>query len=101
MRLPGISRRRFVQIAGTVATTQLSLQGADAPTAQAVVQRVQSALGGEWMADGLDGFKAGDPNTPVKGIVTTAMATMDVLKQAMEVGKAVLGSRAQGAEAIV
>ncbi len=85
MKLTHISRRRFVQIAGTAAA-QFPLQGADAPTAQALIQRVQSALGGEWQADGLDGFKAGDPNTPVKGIATTAMATMDVLKQASKAG---------------
>ena len=81
-----ISRRRFAQIAGTAATARFSLQGADALTAQALVQRLQSALGGEWQAEGRDGFKAGDPNTLVQGIATTAMATMDVLKQASETG---------------
>lgn len=81
-----LSRRRFVQIAGTVASAPLALRGADLPTAESVVRRVQSALGGEWIADGLDGFKAGDPNTPIQGIATTAMATMDVLKQAAEAG---------------
>lgn len=86
MKLMDISRRRFVQIAGTAAAARFPLQGADAPAAQALVQRIQSALGGEWQADGLDGFKAGDPNTPVKGIATTAMATMDVLKQASKIG---------------
>jgi putative NIF3 family GTP cyclohydrolase 1 type 2 len=64
----------------------LSLQGADAPTARELVERVQSVLGGEWPADGPDGFKAGDPNTPVKGIATTAMATMTVLRQAVKSG---------------
>lgn len=86
MRPPRLSRRRFVQIAGTVAGTQIALEGADRPTAQSVIHRVQAALGGEWLADGLDGFKAGDPNTPIHGIATTAMATMDVLKQASAVG---------------
>jgi len=86
MKIPDISRRRFVQVAGAAATTQFPLSGADKPTAGAVVQRVQLALGGQWMADGVDGFKAGDPNTPVKSIVTTAMATMDVLKQAVQNG---------------
>ena len=84
MKMQDISRRRFVQVAGAVATTQFPLSGADTPTAKTVVQRVQAALGGQWVADGLDGFKAGDPNTPVKGIATTAMATMDVLRQAVQ-----------------
>jgi putative NIF3 family GTP cyclohydrolase 1 type 2 len=75
-----------VQVAGAAAATQFPLSGADTPTAKAVVQRVQSALGGQWVADGVDGFKAGDPNTPVKGIATTAMATMGVLKQAVQSG---------------
>jgi putative NIF3 family GTP cyclohydrolase 1 type 2 len=86
MKLMDISRRRFVQIAGTAAAARFPLKGADAPTAQAIIQRLQSALGGEWLADGRDGFKAGDPNTPVKGIATTAMATMNVLKQAAGIG---------------
>src|SRR6185436_15745558 len=36
--------------------------------------------------DGVDTFKAGDPLTPVKGIATSAMATLDVLKQAVKAG---------------
>lgn len=86
MRLREISRRRFVQVAGTTAAAGLSACGTDALSAQAVVERLQAALGGEWRADGLDGFKAGDPNTPVKGIVTTAMATVDVLRRAIDAG---------------
>jgi hypothetical protein len=62
------------------------LKGADAPTAQAPVQRLRESLGSEWQAEGRDGFKAGDPNTPVTGIATTAMATMDVLQQASQIG---------------
>jgi putative NIF3 family GTP cyclohydrolase 1 type 2 len=41
-------------------------------------------LGGDWPSTGPDGLKAGDPLTVVKGIATTAMATMDVLKQAVK-----------------
>jgi putative NIF3 family GTP cyclohydrolase 1 type 2 len=75
-----LSRRRFTQIAGSLAATPL--HAAPPLTAQAVAERLQSALGGDWNATGPDGFKAGDPATPVKGIATTAMATLDVLKQA-------------------
>jgi putative NIF3 family GTP cyclohydrolase 1 type 2 len=50
------------------------------------VNLVQTSLGGEWPATGPDGFKAGDPGTPVRGIATTAMATVDVLKQAVAAG---------------
>ena len=86
MKRTSISRRRFVEITGAAAAATITLQGADAPTAQELVERVQSALGGEPPADSVDGFKAGDPNTAVKGIATTAMATMGVLRQAAEAG---------------
>jgi len=81
-----ISRRQFAQIAGTVAAAGIPVRGATALTAQAVAERLQSALGGDWPSDATDGFKAGDPNTSVKGIATTAMATMDVLKRASRAG---------------
>ncbi len=77
-----ISRRQFAQLAGTAAAAQLPLRAASPLTAQAVADRVQSALSGDWPVTGPDGFKAGDLSTPVKGIVTTAMATLDVLKRA-------------------
>lgn len=76
-----ISRRRFAIIAGAV---PLSLRGAAPLTAETVVQRIKAQLGGDWPATGPDGFKAGDPLHPVKGIATTAMATMDVLKQSVK-----------------
>lgn len=82
----GISRRRFVGITGAAAAATLSLQGADGPTALEVVERVRAALGGEVPADGVDGFKAGHPNTQVQGIATTAMATMTVLRKAVDAG---------------
>jgi len=81
-----LSRRRFAQIAGTAAAARLPMPAASGLTAQAVAQRVQSALGGDWTAAGLDGFKAGDPSTTVRGIATTAMATVDVLKRASKAG---------------
>jgi putative NIF3 family GTP cyclohydrolase 1 type 2 len=81
-----VSRRRFTFLAGTLAASQISLQGASALTAQNVVERMQASLGGEWPETGLDGFKAGDPAVLVKGIATTAMATMDVLKRASKAG---------------
>ena len=56
--------------------------GAEPLTAEAVVQRIQADLGGEWPSTGPDGFKAGDPSTVIKGIAATAMATIDVLRQA-------------------
>ena len=74
------SRRKFALMAGAA---PLSLRGAAPITAEEIVQRIQRELGGEWPSTGPDGFKAGNPSTVVKGIATTAMATLDVLKQAV------------------
>lgn len=87
-----ISRRQFVTLstAGALAapgifhsrtaTMQAGL------TAQQVVDRIRQKVGVEWKTDTVDTFKAGDPATVVKGIATTAMATMDVLRQAAKAG---------------
>jgi putative NIF3 family GTP cyclohydrolase 1 type 2 len=82
MKYTDISRRRFALLAGAAGAAPLGLRSAEPLTAEAVAQRIQTELGGEWPATGLDGFKAGDPSIVVKGIATTAMATLDVLKQA-------------------
>src|SRR6516165_8208375 len=84
-----ISRRRFALMAGTAGAVplgivSLDLAGTEPLTAAAVVRRIQTELGGDWPSTGPDGFKAGDPSTVVKGIATTAMATLDVLKQAAQ-----------------
>lgn len=69
-------------MAGCTSVAPLALAGAEALTAADVIGRIQTNLGGEWPPAGPDGFKAGDPSTAVKGIATTAMATLDVLKRA-------------------
>jgi putative NIF3 family GTP cyclohydrolase 1 type 2 len=80
-----ISRRRFALLAGTAAAVvPPGVTAAEPLTAEAVVRRIQTELGGDWPSAGPDGFKAGDPSTVVKGIATTAMATLDVLKQAVK-----------------
>jgi hypothetical protein len=81
MKLTNLSRRRFALAAGSVVAAPLAV-GAVPLTAGDAVRRIQSELGGDWPDAGPDGFKAGDPATQVKGIATTAMATLDVLKQA-------------------
>ncbi|HKD08727.1 MAG TPA: hypothetical protein VKB79_22680 [Bryobacteraceae bacterium] len=81
MKLINLSRRHFALAAGSVVAAPFAA-GAGPLTAGDAVKRIQTELGGDWPDMGPDGFKAGDPATPVKGIATTAMATMDVLKQA-------------------
>jgi putative NIF3 family GTP cyclohydrolase 1 type 2 len=56
-------------------------------TAQQVIDRIKAQAGGSWQGATVDTFKAGDPNTPVTGIATTFMSTLDVLQRAAASGK--------------
>ena len=55
-------------------------------TAQAIVDRIKANIGVEWRSDEVDTFKVGDPSTIVTGVVTTSMATLDVLQKAVQAG---------------
>ena len=55
-------------------------------TAQEIVDRIKKHIGVEWSSDDVDTFKAGDPSTIVTGVVTTSMATLDVLQKAVQAG---------------
>lgn len=82
------SRREFVALAAAApfALSQKSPNDASTLTAEEVVDRIKKSVGVEWKPDTVDTFKAGDPALVVKGVVTTGMATMDVLKQAVTAG---------------
>jgi putative NIF3 family GTP cyclohydrolase 1 type 2 len=56
-------------------------------TAQQVVDRIRANAGVPWRETTVDTFKAGDPQTIVTGIATTAMATLPVLRQAAAAGR--------------
>ncbi len=47
-------------------------------TAQQVIDRIKAHTGGSWKKGTVDTFKAGDPKTPVTGIVTTFADTFVV-----------------------
>lgn len=85
-----ISRREFVALAaaGAAAAPRAASQKTPraAITAQEVLDRIQKNIGIPWKPDTVDTFKAGDPTTTVTGIVTTAMATLSVLRQAVKAG---------------
>src|SRR5262245_18186481 len=86
-----LSRREFVRrgAAGAAAAPfvlNAARVGAAAPSAQEVVDRIKAALGVEWKAGTVDTFKAGDPATAVTGIVTTSLATVDVMRRAVKAG---------------
>ena len=86
-----VSRREFVRLgaAGAFAAPLVldpQRARAAAPTAQDVVDRIRTSLGVEWRADTVDTFKAGDPSAVVTGIVTTSLATIDVMRRAVKAG---------------
>lgn len=53
------------------------------PTAREIINMIKKEVGVIWSDKTVDTFKAGDPDTPVTGIVCTFMATMDVLYKAV------------------
>jgi putative NIF3 family GTP cyclohydrolase 1 type 2 len=86
-----LSRRDFVRLgAAGVAGTSLILRpgavNAAALTAQEIVDRIKKNLGIDWNAATIDTFKAGDPATIVNGVVTTSLATIDVMRRAVKSG---------------
>ncbi len=62
------------------------MRAAEPITAQEVVERIKKNIRIEWKPDSVDTVKAGDPSTIVKGVVTTSMATLNVLQQAVKAG---------------
>src|SRR5216683_2977586 len=56
-------------------------------TARQVIERIQKHVGVPWTQPTVDTFKAGDPDTQVKGIAVTMMATLDVLERAAAAGQ--------------
>jgi putative NIF3 family GTP cyclohydrolase 1 type 2 len=86
-----VSRRDFVKLgaAGAVAMPVVfdpSGARAAATTARDIVDRIRTSLGVEWRADTADTFKAGDPATVVTGVVTTSLATIDVMRRVVKAG---------------
>src|SRR3954452_7698596 len=65
---------------------QASLRSAATVTAQDIIDRVKKNIGVDWSSEDVDTFKAGDPATIVPGVVTTSMATLDVLQKAVQAG---------------
>jgi putative NIF3 family GTP cyclohydrolase 1 type 2 len=95
MNDPHLSRRHFTRLsllsgAGLLAGAARPPAQSNVITARQVVERIQTELakqGIAWRAQTVDTFKAGDPDTRVKGIATTFMATLDVLQRAAAAGK--------------
>ena len=82
-----MTRRHFA--AALPATAAALAQDAAGPalTARQAIATIRENLGVEWREPTVDTIKAGNPDTPVKGIATTVMATLDVLQRAAAQGK--------------
>ena len=84
-----LSRREFAALAGATFAAPLAASqktSGSAITAQDVADRIRMNIGVEWKPDSIDGVKAGQPSTTARGIVTTSMATLDVLQRAVKAG---------------
>jgi len=78
-----LSRRRFVLLTGAAlsATNGFTSQQSG-PTATQIIERIQKQVGVPWRSRTVDTFKAGNPETVVKGIATSFSATLDVCQRA-------------------
>ena len=87
-----VSRREFTALAVTAAAAPLmgARQTSVGLSAAAVIERIKKNIGVEWKLDSIDGIKAGDPSTAATGIVTTSMATLAVLQQAVKAGASMI-----------
>ena len=89
-----LSRREFaaLTVAGAAMSRVVSplarglTPGAATVTAAEIAERIKKHIGVAWTTDGVDTFKAGDSSMVVTGVVTTSMATLDVLQQAVRAG---------------
>jgi putative NIF3 family GTP cyclohydrolase 1 type 2 len=85
MPLPAVSRRHFAGLAAAgLLPPRATAQGM---TARQVIERIQQNVGVPWAQQTVDTFKAGNPDTAVKGIATTMMATLDLLQRAAGAGR--------------
>ena len=84
-----MTRREFVVAGGVAASGRLlGAQESRGPlTAGAVIERIKAQVGVPWRTETVDRVVAGDASTPVVGIATTMMATLDVLERASAAGK--------------
>jgi putative NIF3 family GTP cyclohydrolase 1 type 2 len=56
-------------------------------TAQQLIDRIKQNVGVPWRAQTVDTIKAGSPETVVKGIATSMVATLDLLQRASKTGR--------------
>ena len=88
MVINDLSRRNFLITSMGLATTGiLNPVAAQSITAGEVIDRIKANVGIPWRTQTVDNIIAGTAETPVKGIATTMMATLDVVQRAAASGK--------------
>jgi putative NIF3 family GTP cyclohydrolase 1 type 2 len=88
MHRNAISRRLLLTGPILTAAVSHSAQIASAQlSAGQVIDRIKANVGVPWRQQTVDNIIAGTPDTAVRGIATTMMATLDVLKRASAAGK--------------
>jgi putative NIF3 family GTP cyclohydrolase 1 type 2 len=80
------TRRAFL-LAGAAAAAADVAQAQTPLTARDVIERIQKNVGVPWRAETVDTIKSGRPDTQVKGIATTMMATLDAVQRAAAAGR--------------
>jgi putative NIF3 family GTP cyclohydrolase 1 type 2 len=79
-----VSRRNFIAAAAALGTAEAQ----PAPmTAGKVIELIRANVGVPWRETTVDTIKSGSPDTPVKGVATTMMATLDVVQRASAAGR--------------
>ncbi len=83
------SRRTFLLATAGCAAAQSIVAQETKPvlTAGQVIDRIKANLGIPWREQTVDRIIAGSPETPVRGIATTMMATLDVMQRAAAAGR--------------
>src|ERR1700732_5344549 len=85
--MPNLSTRRFFLGSGAgffAAHSILAQTQSGELTGRQVIERIQKNVGVQWREKTVDTIKAGNPDTPVQGIATTMVATLDLLKRASD-----------------
>jgi putative NIF3 family GTP cyclohydrolase 1 type 2 len=89
-----LTRREFTTMAVAAAVAPFVVHQPTAPGSslqvQALLDRIKAQIGVDWRTETPDGLKAGDPAIAVRGIATTALATLAVLQQAVKAGANVI-----------
>ncbi len=85
-----ITRRSLLMAGAAIAassTVRAASTSAGTLTVSEVVERIKSKVGMPWLVQTVDNIVAGRADVRVRGIATTMMSTLDVLKRAAEAGK--------------